>query len=414
MIESNPAGIQGISKAINEGHEVSFITADPDFYLHESVHAKAAFNDPRCSVIKDSNIFDVKHLLALVLELHKTKPIQAVTTFSEYHTIHTAEVAKALNLPGMNPDAARKSRFKHLTRIELAKAGVPQPRFRHIQLNESEIRSAILEIGLPCIIKPADGTASLDVIFINTVEDVDKYILAINGSTNYGRGVTRSQDFLVEEYVEGALISVESCVTGSGQILNFGITDRRLVGFPHFIEMGGTFFWEHPEREQLFSLNTKALNALGVDFGFIHMEFILSKRGPLVLEVNARLAGGILPKMFEAASGVDPFLQVIKQAMGSIPALPYPIQKTATGRQFGSPVGGKFCGINMGEISGLPGYVEAIAYPTPGTMITSLSKSNFDWLGHVIFTGTYYEESLKAAEQALSQINLAVETPALI
>jgi cysteine synthase A len=414
MIESNPAGIQGILKALDEKHTVTFLSADPNFYLHESVHAQKAFTDPRCRVIHEPGTFDVARMLETVRKLHAERPIDAVMTYSEYHTIHAAEVAKALGLPGMDPEAARTARFKHLTRAALEAAGVPQPRFRHVKHDRAQFLEAVRAVGFPCIVKPADGTASLGVVHLKSVADAETYFAALAPGDDYGRGVTKSDDLLVEEYVEGTLVSVESCVLGGGEVRAFGITDRRLVGFPHFIEMGGTFFWDHPLREQLFALNGDAIRAIGIDFGFIHMEFILSDRGPLVLESNARLAGGILPRMFEAASGVDPFMEVIQQALGKRPKLPVPQGKTATGRQFGSPVAGTFRKITMDRVAELPGFVEAIAYPKEGASITSLSKSNFDWLGHVIFTGDRHEESLGRAEGALTKVVLAVETPVAI
>jgi hypothetical protein len=68
----------------------------------------------------------------------------------------------------------------------------------------------------------------------------------------------------------------------------------------------------------------------------------------------------------------------------------------------------------MDQVRTFPGFVEAIAYPRVGAQISSLSKSNFDWLGHVIFTGSRHAESLTRAEEALKGVALTVKLPVAI
>jgi biotin carboxylase len=409
MIESNPAGMAGLLQAATSGHTVTFLTADPSFYLRESPLAAQAFAHERCRVVESREMFSLDALRRLTLQIQGERPIDGVVTYSEYHTIHAAEIAHELALPGMSPHAARATRFKNLTRVALSQAGIPQPRFRHIE-DRQGLDAALRDLGFPCVIKPVDGTASLYVTHLASPEAAAGYLEAA-AAGDYGRGVTRGNQYLVEEYVPGELVSVESCVEAGGVVHNFGITDRRLVGFPNFIEMGGTFYLDHPARERLFELNTAALQALGVDYGFIHTEFLLGPSGPVLLEVNGRLAGGILPRMFWAASGVDPFVEVIRQALGERPRLPRPSGRVATGRQFGVPVPGVFQGVDFGSVELLPGFVEATCYPRPGQRIEALSKSNFDWVGHVIFVGENREESLGRAEQALEAMTMTMTVP---
>lgn len=412
MIESNPAGMAGLLTAAAAGHAVTFLTADPSFYLRESPLAAQVFAHERCRVVESREMFSLEALRRLARETHRERPIDGVVTYSEYHTIHAAEIAGELGLPGMSPRAARATRLKHLTRVALSQAGVPQPRFHHVE-DRQGLDAALRDIGFPCVMKPVDGTASLHVTYLSSPEAAAGYLEATEAAGDYGRGVTRGGQYLVEEYVPGELVSVESSVDAGG-VHNFGVTDRRLVGFPNFIEMGGTFLLDHPARERLFELNSAALHALGVDFGFIHTEFLLGPSGPVLLEVNGRLAGGILPRMFQAASGVDPFVEVIRQALGERPRLPRPAGRVATGRQFGAPVAGVFQGADLAGVEGLPGFVEAVRYPRPGQHIEALSKSNFDWMGHVIFVGENRAESLARAERALAGMTMTMTVPVAI
>ncbi|GAA3070380.1 hypothetical protein GCM10017562_41820 [Streptomyces roseofulvus] len=405
MIECNPNGIAGIAGALELGHEVTLVSVDPDFYLAVSPLAEAAYAHPGCRVVKSEQAFSIDELIALATELHAEHPIDGVTTYSEYHTVHTAAVAQALGLPGMSIDGARNARHKHLTRLTLDGKGVRQPRFAHVS-DVTKVEAAVREVGFPCVVKPSDGTASLHVLHLRDEDDLAAYLAELADVVDYGRGVVRIPDILIEEFVPGELISVESCVLGKGEIVNLGVTDRPLSGFPYFIEMGATYFDGHPLQEELFATTTKVLEELGIDFGFIHTEYLLSPDGPVLCEVNGRLVGGIVPTLMEISSGVDAYLQVIRQALGERPELPFPGSTTAGGHWFGAPVAGTVESIGFDALSGAPGFHSAQAYKKPGTDVARLSTSNFDWIGHIIFTGADRDEVNKRCEEGLDLIDL--------
>lgn len=54
-------------------------------------------------------------------------PVRGVLSWDEARVLQTAKVAHALGLPGGDPDVAMRCRDKHLTRVALRAAGVPQP-----------------------------------------------------------------------------------------------------------------------------------------------------------------------------------------------------------------------------------------------------------------------------------------------
>jgi cysteine synthase A len=410
MVECNPNGIAGIANALQLGHDVTLVSADPDFYLNVSPLAAAAFAHPRCTVVKSEAAFSIDVLVELAQQANAANPVHGVTTYSEYHTVHTARVAEALGLPGMSVEGALNARHKHRTRLTLAGTEVPQPRFAHAK-DPAEVEAAIRQIGFPCVVKPSDGTASLHVLHLRDEQDLARYLADLAEVADYGRGVVRIPDILIEEFVPGELISVESCVLAGGEIVNLGLTDRPLSGFPHFIEMGATYFTGHPLQDRLYELTTTALREMGIDFGFIHTEFLLSPDGPVLCEVNGRLIGGIVPSLMKLTSGVDPYLEVIRQALGEGPELPFPGEVTAGGHWFGSPIEGVVAEIDFSKLADLPGFVEALAYKKPGAAVAKLSKSNFDWIGHVIFTGDGRDEVNKRCKAALDDIDLRLSVP---
>ncbi|GAA2739258.1 ATP-grasp domain-containing protein [Kitasatospora cinereorecta] len=408
MVECNPNGIAGIANALELGHRVTLISADPDFYLNASPLAKDAYAHPNCHVIKSEQAFSIDALVQLVKEVHAANEVHGVTTYSEYHTVHAASVARALGLPGLSVEGALNARHKHRTRLALRDTpGVRQPRFAHVE-DPAQIEAAIREVGFPCVVKPSDGTASLHVLHLTNEDELQAYLADLAKVADYGRGVTRIPDLLVEEFVTGELVSVESVVLADGTLVNLGITDRTLSGFPYFIEMGATYFRGHPLEAELFAMNEKVSAGLGIDFGFIHTEYFLTADGPVLCEVNGRLVGGIVPALMKISGGVDPYLEVIRLALGETPELPFPGEVIATGRWFGSPVEGELKAIDFTALKELPGYHDALGYREPGRPVSKLSRSNFDWLGHVVFTGADRDEAHGRAEAALDHIGVEV------
>ncbi|MFC9994090.1 ATP-grasp domain-containing protein [Nocardia sp. NPDC127526] len=408
MIECNPNGIAGIAAALELGHDVTLISADPDFYRAVSPLAEDAFTHPRCRVLQSDTAFSLEVLERIVADLHTHHPVHGVMTYSEYHTVHAAAAAGALGLPAMSVEGARNARHKHRTRRALENTGIRQPRFAHIE-HLADVEAAVRRIGFPCVIKPSDGTASLHVVHLGSEDDLARYLATVAGVTDYGRGVLRIPDLLIEEFVPGELVSVEACVLQGGKVVNLGVTDRVMSGFPYFLEMGLTFFGDHPLREELYELNKNVLAQLGIDFGFVHVEYILGPDGPVLCEVNGRLTGGVVPSLMKITSGgVDPYLEVIRQALGEEPELPFPGAVIASGRWFGSPVAGTVKALDFTRLDDLPGFHEAQSYRRPGASITALSTSNFDWLGHLIFTGANRDEAAGRAERALDLVGLDI------
>ncbi len=58
----------------------------------------------------------------------------------------------------------------------------------------------------------------------------------------------------------------------------------------------------HGDEAAVVELASRALEALGVRHGNSHVEVKLSARGPRVIEVNGRIAGGLLELMRPAAT----------------------------------------------------------------------------------------------------------------
>ena len=106
----------------------------------------------------------------------------------------------------------------------------------------------------------------------------------------YSRRESRGGAVMIEEYLEGPEFSVEVMVIdGEPHVLQ--ITDKLTTGAPHFVEMGHSQPARQTEeaKEKITDLACRAVKAVGISCGPAHVEMILTKQGPKMVELGARM-----------------------------------------------------------------------------------------------------------------------------
>ncbi len=126
-------------------------------------------------------------------------------------------------------------------------------------------------------------------------------------------GLPPQMSVLVEQFLTGPEYSVEvltGCVVG--------ITRKWLGPQPYFIEIGHDFPAPLTPAgyEAISSAALAGLRALGLNSGGTHVELRLTATGPVIVEVNPRLAGGMITRMVDEATGIDMILHVVAEAAG--------------------------------------------------------------------------------------------------
>jgi carbamoylphosphate synthase large subunit len=263
---------------------------------------------------------DATQMCAAARELAARDTVRGVLSWDEARILQSATVAAELGLPGGDPDMVLRCRDKHLTRQALDEGGVPQP--RSVLVAELSQASAVAaELGYPIVLKPRAMGGSLGVVRVDTpAELASRFEFArdceVPGSWRYDEGV------LVEQYVAGPEISVDSAVH-HGEVLPMFLA-RKQVGYPpYFEETGHVVDAADPllSDAALLSALTSAHQALGFTDGITHAEFKLTRAGPVVIEVNARLGGDLIPYLGMRASGIDPGLAAAAVACGQRPEI---------------------------------------------------------------------------------------------
>jgi argininosuccinate lyase len=157
-------------------------------------------------------------------------------------------------------------------------------------------------MAFPVVIKPLRGAASLNVRVVRSLDELkDAKSGSFDGSPFQG---TISEQLLVEEYAEGALLSVEG-VAFQGHFSVLAVSLRQRADGAEVVELGSVVPAPlRPELlEEVSDYAAAVCHALGFDRGICHIEMILTERGPFVIDFNARLPGVSIPRLYHLAYG---------------------------------------------------------------------------------------------------------------
>ncbi|MDX0321869.1 ATP-grasp domain-containing protein [Sinorhizobium meliloti] len=325
----------------------------------------------------DTESFDA--MIEQCSQLRATYDISGITGFtgldeSLYVTI--AKLCRYFGLPGPDPASIEQCCDKFTQRESLAESGVEMPAYR-LAVNAIEIEEAAAEIGLPVIIKPAIGSGSSGVRMCCNVEEVKEHTTYLLGGTHRWRSSPR---ILVEEFAQG---NSYTALTMGNEII--GVTGNVFGPPPHFVYREFTYpaMLSDYDQKRIGDISRRSLQALALGWGPANIEFRLTKRGPLVIEVNPRLAGGD-PQLVHLAHGVDLVSEHIKLAIGDEWNLRRTRLHTAAVRFLVPDRDGtlEWTGSD-GRAAAVPGVVEVKFYEQPSTPIT-LKGDYRDCIGHVI------------------------------
>jgi biotin carboxylase len=328
--------------------------------------------------------------------------LAGLVTSSEYFVAVTARAATRLGLPGADPGAVERCRDKRRQRAALAGSGVAVPAFAANGTPEEAVEAAIA-IGFPVVVKPADGTGSRGVRLCCDPAEVADHTAGLLAVRHDERGQPTIPAVLVEEYVTGPEVSVETFGT---EIV--GVTAKHLGRLPSFVECGHDF----PADPGPGALAVAALEALGLGFGPAHTEIRLGGREPVVIEVNPRLAGGRIPTLVRLATGIDLVGATIDAVVGASRPLPEPGAGHASIRFLVPPRAGRVRRTaGVAAAAAVPGVVDVAIAARPGQRVGG-TGSFLDRIGHVIAAAPTAVAARTAAETALERLEVDLDVDA--
>ncbi|MFE7463387.1 ATP-grasp domain-containing protein [Streptomyces sp. NPDC057499] len=400
LVESNTTGTGRLfaRRAAELGTVPVLLCADPGRYPY-------AAEDGLRTVVVDTS--DETALLGAVRTLEDGATIAGVLTSSEYYVPAAAALAYRLGLPGPSADAVRACRDKAEQRRTLTAAGIGSPGFAAVT-EAAEAVAAARAIGLPVVVKPVQGSGSLGVRHCTDLTEVAEHAATLLATTVNERGIAAPTRILVEEYLTGPEFSVE--VFGTEAV----VTVAKHVGaLPSFVETGHDVPAALPGEQEIALRETavRAVRALGLGWGAAHVELRLTgPRTAAVIEVNPRLAGGMIPELVRRACGIDLVRAQVLAALGTAPELERGGYARAsirflTAGQDGILAPAAELAAAVERARTVPGTVEAVLYRAPGEPVGPAE----DFRGRVGHAIAVADRSVRAAEAADRSVGLLGE-----
>jgi biotin carboxylase len=184
------------------------------------------------------------------------------------------------------------------------------------------------------------------------------------------------------------------------------VVRKHLGPEPRFVETGHDFPapLDPATAAALGEAAVAALRALGLGWGAAHVELRLTAAGPRVVEVNPRLAGGMIPRMVEEATGIDLIELLVARVAGGRP-VPAPRRAGAASIRFlVAGAAGRLVDVDGVEAARrVPGVVEVGVTARPGQEV--LVRGSFqDRLGYVLAAdpGGAGDAAARAADTGLA------------
>lgn len=203
----------------------------------------------------------------------------------------------------------------------------------------------------------------------------------------------------------GPEVSVEIIVwQGTPHVLQ--ITDKLTTGAPHFVEMGHS----QPSRlsaedqEKIRDLACRAVKAVGINCGPAHVEIMLTKDGPKMVELGARMGGDcITTHLVPLSTGIDMIKAAIDICLGQTPDIDPKFQKGSAIRFFDAP---------CGTITAIEGVEEA--KNIPGVREISFTKQVGDTVGEIGASGDRVGFVITQADDAGNAVRICENVQATI
>jgi predicted ATP-grasp superfamily ATP-dependent carboligase len=168
---------------------------------------------------------------------------------------------------------------------DFVKNGVRAPETMTFSVSDDlkEIMKAVRG-RFPLIFKPASGVSGCGLSIVRNEDHVA-------GAVGKIKNETLSKQFVAQELIRGAAVSVSLIATG-GEAVAISLNRQDItIGTPESFSgySGGLVPFDHPLRAEAFELAEKIVKAFRSLRGYIGVDFVLTEDEAVAIEVNPRL-----------------------------------------------------------------------------------------------------------------------------
>ena len=287
-----------IKKAREMGYETLAVDADPN-----AIGFKFA---DKHEVI---NIIDEKACLAYA---RKENIDGVLTAATDYGVLTAAYIAEQMNLGGIDYEVAKLIKNKYKVRKCLFESNVDDTEQAY-EVNEStDIASLCKMLSFPVMVKPCDGSGSRGA---SRVDSTDSF----ESACKFAMDSSITHRATVETFIFGKEYGAESIVV-NGEVHFLSIMRKWMTEPPYYAELGHAIPTDLPYEveERAKHCVASAIKALGINFGSVNMDMLITSEGKIhIIDIGARMGGNMIgPCVIPYGTGIDYMANMIRNAVG--------------------------------------------------------------------------------------------------
>jgi hypothetical protein len=224
--------------------------------------------------------------------------VDRLESLNEYWLETDARLRTEFDIPGLRIDDMARVKRKSAMKAMFELAGVQVGRWQVLRHGAApDARRFVEEVGYPFVAKPDVGVGAARTYVIGNDADLDAFL-----------GDRTGIDYILEEYLDGQLVSYDGLVDRDGEIV---YSSSLVYGIPVLESVRGKdmHFWiDRHIAPDLDAAGRRIVAAYGVRERPFHFElFRMPGRELVALEVNMRPPGGAVVDMWNWAGDVDFF-----------------------------------------------------------------------------------------------------------
>ncbi len=259
---------------------------------------------------------DIKKISTWILKEKKNLNIKGIFTLNNF-AYEIAVISHTTELPGLNPKIVLTCDDKLLMKRKIKKK-IPTARFCEIS-SFNELKNAVKELGFPSILKITDSQGGIGVQEISNKKQLLEKWKSVSKLVSTG-------SIILEEKLIGDFIDLQGFIFKkkfykAGDYDAF-FSQKIKGGKSHNpVETLNISPSQHKTIiDDAYSLLEKAARIMGIDWGPIGGDFILTEKGLKIIEISPRLHGphGTL-RLIPYSTNINPLLFLIQLIVGEKP-----------------------------------------------------------------------------------------------
>ncbi len=345
------------------------------------------------------NIVDAEACLKFAKENNIDGVLSPATDFG---VITASYIAEQMGLPGLKPEVAKLIKNKYHVRKCLFENQVDDTQQAFEITTDTNIEDIAKKLSFPVMVKPCDGSSSRGASRVDNESQLKQ-------ACEYALDNSVSRKAEIESFIDGEEYGVENFVeNGKHHVL--AVMKKWMTNPPYYSELGHAIpsGLDKELEDKVIDCAKKAIKALGVNFGSVNMDLLITKdRKVHIVDIGARMGGNMIGShIIPMGTGIDYMGYMIKAALGE--------DFTFTRGEKGI-CATRILALSPGKIKALPDF-DKIARDNDviiehhlaiGNTITQY-KINNDGNGYIIATADNVEEAARKADKAKSEIDTSI------